>query len=95
MKLAFLLHFQRHANVSKERTSLADIDGAPKFRITFTSLSVSSQRLQIEAGRWSKPHSTPRNERLILCRFCNKLGDEFHLLFECILYNQLGQELIN
>ena len=37
------------------------------------------------AGRWSKPHSTPRNERL--CRLCNKLEDEFHLLAECTLYN--------
>ena len=49
-------------------------------------------RLQNEAGRRSKPHSTPRNERLRI--FCNKLEDEFHLLFECTLYNQLRQELI-
>ena len=34
----------------------------------------------------------PRNERLYI--FCNKLEDEFHLLFECTLYNQLRQELI-
>ena len=41
-----------------------------KFRIALTRLRVSSHRLQIEAGRWSKPNSTPRNERL--CRLCNK-----------------------
>ena len=64
-----------------------------KFRIALTRLREPSHRLQIEAGRWSKPHSTPRNERL--CIFCNKLEDEFHLLFECTLYNQLRQELIN
>ena len=57
-----------------------------KFRIALTKLRVSSHRLQIEAGRWSKPNSTPRNERL--CRL-NKLEDEFHLLLECTLYNQL------
>ena len=61
-----------------------------KFRIALTRLRVSSHRLQIEARRWSKPHSTPRNEGI----FCNKLEDEFHLLFECTLYNQLRQELI-
>ena len=63
-----------------------------KFRTAVTRLRVPSHRLQIEAGRWSKPNSTPRNERL--CRLCNKLEDEFHLLFECTLYNQLRQELI-
>ena len=62
------------------------------FRIALTRLRVSSHRLQLEAGRWSKPHSTPTNERL--CMFCNKLEDEFHLLFECRLYNLLRQELI-
>ena len=63
-----------------------------KCRIALTILRVSSHRLQIEAGRWSKPHSTLRNERL--CSICNKLEDEFHLLFECTLYNKLRQELI-
>ena len=53
---------------------------------------MSSHRLEIAAGRWRKPYSTPRNERLCIC--CNKLEDEFHLLFECTLYNQLRQELI-
>ena len=33
-----------------------------------------------------------RNERLWI--FCNKLEDQFHLLFECTLYNQFRQELI-
>ena len=57
-----------------------------RFRIALTRLRVSSHRLEIEAVRWSKPNRKPRNERL--CRLCNKLEDEFHLLFDCTLYNQ-------
>ena len=46
---------------------------------------MSSHRLCIEAGRWNRPHPTPREQRL--CTVCNQLEDEYHLLFECSLYN--------
>ena len=39
----------------------------------------------IEAGRWNRPHRTPREQRI--CAVCNQLEDEYHLLFECRLYN--------
>ena len=91
------LHASNRADCYKEIASFGfqtylDKLSIRKFRIALTRLRVTSHRLQIEAGRWSKPHSTPRNERL--CIFYNKLEDELHLLFECTLYNQLRQELI-
>ena len=50
-----------------------------------TRLRVSSHRLNIEAGRWSRPQITAREERK--CLICNKLEDEYHFLFECALYD--------
>ena len=40
---------------------------------------LGSHYLPIETGRWSRK---PREERL--CASCNVLGDEKHLLFDCI-----------
>ena len=56
-----------------------------KFRVALSKLRTSSHRLLIESGRWNRPHPIPREQRL--CTFCNKLEDEFHLLFECSLYS--------
>ena len=56
-----------------------------KFRVALSRLRMSSHRLLIEAGRWTKPRRTPRDQRL--CTICNKIEDEYHLLFECTLYN--------
>ena len=58
-----------------------------KFRIALTQLRVSSHRLEIESGRWSRPNKTPRENRK--CKLCNSLEDEYHFLFECSLYNKL------
>ena len=56
-----------------------------KFSVALSKLRMSSHRLCIEAGRWNRPHPTPREQRL--CTVCNQLEDEYHLLFECSLYN--------
>lgn len=58
-----------------------------KFRTALSKLRVSSHRLEIEVGRWSRPTRTPIDDRK--CRICNKLEDEFHFLFECQLYSDL------
>ena len=63
-----------------------------KFRQALTRLRVSSHRLEIETGRWHKPHKIPRNERK--CQFCNSLEDEFHFLLECSLYTNLRKRYI-
>ena len=59
------------------------------FRQALTKLRLSSHRLEIESGRWTKPLITPRENRL--CKQCNNLEDEFHFLFECPLYNDIRQ----
>jgi len=53
----------------------------PKFSYSMTKLRVSSHRLSIESGRWSKPNPTPLSERN--CLFCNLLEDEYHFVLEC------------
>ena len=64
-----------------------------KFRSAMTKLRVSSHRLEVEIGRWSRPVSTPFDERK--CRICDKLEDEFHFLFECSLYADLRKQYIS
>lgn len=64
-----------------------------KFRIALTKLRVSSHRLEIEVGRWSRPNRTPIDERK--CFYCNKLEDEFHFLLECYLYKDLRKIYIH
>jgi len=54
-----------------------------------TKLRVSSHRLSIESGRWSKPNRTPLSERN--CLFCNLLEDEYRFDLECNLYNTLRE----
>ena len=43
---------------------------------------VSSHRLQIEAGRWSRPIRTPIIDEH-KCIVCNYLEDEYHFILEC------------
>ncbi len=64
-----------------------DIITVRKFRVGLTKLRVSSHRLEVEAGRWHKPTSTPFDMRK--CPICNVLEDEFHFLIECPLYTEL------
>jgi len=58
-----------------------------KYRVA--RLRLSSHRLHIETGRWS---NTPREDRK--CALCNKLEDEFHLLFECKAYDDIRVKYI-
>ena len=51
-----------------------------KYRTSLTKLRVSSHKLEIESGRWTKPVKTPRTERV--CKFCHTLEDEFYFVIE-------------
>lgn len=64
-----------------------------KYRHAMTRLRVSSHRLEVEAGRWHKPVSTPFNERK--CRVCDNIEDEYHFMVECQLYQELREKYIN
>ena len=58
-----------------------------KFIYSMTKLRVSSHRLSMQSGRWSKPNPTPLSERN--CLFCNFLEDEYHFVRECNVYYTL------
>ena len=58
-----------------------------KYRNASSRLRCSSQRLEIESGRWHRPVRKPVDERK--CKNCNVVENEFHFLFECSLYNDL------
>ena len=64
---------------------------------------VSAHRLEMVAGRWTKPNKTPLEHRK--CKQCNTLEDEFHFVLEFVIHllidelidyvsNQLDNELI-
>ena len=63
-----------------------------KYRFNLTRLRVSSHRLRIESGRWSKPNPTPVEQRT--CIVCNRLEDEYHFVIECNLYTDLRVKYI-
>ena len=58
-----------------------------KFRKKMSRYRVWSHRLEIEAGRWTKPNKTPLENRK--CKQCNTLEDEYHFVLECVLYKEL------
>ena len=76
-------HFQpylEHINVSK-------------FSQALSKLRISSHRLEIEAGRWVRPHSIPVNDRK--CAVCQVLEDEYHFVLECRMYTELRRKYIS
>lgn len=64
-----------------------------KYRKSLSQLRLSSHRLEVEVGRWAKPHKVPYENRK--CKVCNTLEDEFHFLLECPLYTDLRKLYIN
>jgi len=55
-----------------------------------TNIAGYVTRINIERGRWN---GTPRNERI--CRFCNKVEDEYHFLFECTIYSTIRETYLS
>ena len=63
-----------------------------KFRHALSKVRMSSHRLEIEAGRWHRPHSIPLDERK--CRVCNIIEDKFHFILECTLFQNIRKKYI-
>ena len=63
-----------------------------KFRIALTKLHMSSQRLEIEMGRWTRPKRIQFYDRK--CKLCNKLEDEINFVLECPLYGGIRKHYI-
>ena len=66
--------------------SLSDV-----YRTTLCKLRLSNNKLEVTKGRYN---GTPRINRL--CRSCNssKIGDEYHLIFECDKFQTLRDKYI-
>ena len=47
--------------------------------------------MAIETGRYAKPIATPIDKRL--CFHCKQVENEYHLIFECSLYNSERKSL--
>ena len=103
LKDVFVQNWNERLNLSSRATfyrSFAEFKFQPylnivnvsKFRIALTQLRVSSHRLEIETGRWTKPNKISRENRK--CQVCSILEDEFHFLFECYLYKDLRKQYI-
>ena len=54
-------------------------------RRNLTKLRISAHSLAIETGRYTRPQKTDINKRL--CFYCKNVESEFHMVFECNLYN--------
>ena len=60
-------------------------------RIALTKLRISSHKLMIEKGRYSRQYIPPEER---LCPFCqSKTEDEKHFLLYCVLYDTLRESL--
>ena len=61
-------------------------------RAALARLLCSSHTLNVETGRWKRP-LIPYERRF--CNVCNmKIEDEYHIIFECPLYEDLRKQLI-
>ena len=63
-----------------------------KYRYVMSKLRMSLHRQHVETGRWSKPKTTPLNERT--CNNCNIREDEFHFVLECKLFTDIRNRYI-
>ena len=63
-----------------------------KFRFSLSRLRMSSHRLNIESGRWSKPTPIPIDQRI--CNICHVLEDEFHFVLQCEAYIDIREMYI-
>ena len=70
---------------------ILEVINVPAHRASLIRLVCSSHRLGIETGRWSRPVIPQENRK---CAICNRLDDEYHLLFECANFIELRQKLI-
>ena len=62
-----------------------------KFCQAFSRLRMSSNRLEIESGRWARPNSIPWDDRK--CNICSVLEDELHFVLECSRFAELRKNI--
>ena len=84
--------FYKELITKHEYCNLLRIIDNKKHRISVTKLIMSSHRLHIETGRWTRP-VTQRQDRL--CETCpGHVEDEYHVILECNRYNEMRSRFI-
>ena len=78
---------------SFEHKKYLEVLNVTKYRKSLSRLRLSSHRLEVEVGRWTKPNKTPIQNRK--CKFCHVLEDEFHFLLECPFYSHLRKRYLH
>ena len=64
-------------------------------RMALSRFIMSSHCLCVETGRWRRPDPIPYERKRRYCASCrNKIEDEYHMLFECELYDELRNTLV-
>ena len=69
-----------------------DIINVKKIQLSLSRLRLSSHKLEIEAGRWTKPEKTPFDNRK--CILCKTVEDEFHFVLECGINKDIRKQYI-
>ena len=64
----------------------------PKYRHYFVKFVTRNHTLAVVTGNWHKPRPIPYNQRL--CNICNKVEDEYHVIFECRKFDNLRKRYI-
>ncbi len=70
--------FKRELKFEKYLTILST-----KLRVNFTRFRLSNHKLPIELGRH---YNIERSQRK--CHLCEVIGDEYHVIFECALFQE-------
>lgn len=64
----------------------------PKYRYQFVKFVTRNHKLGVVTGKWHKPRPIPYNQRL--CNECQKIDDEYHVIFECRKFTRLRQKYL-
>ncbi len=88
LKAASRTWFQTYLRMNPELTvhTIYDSTIPDSLRMKATRLRLSSHRLKVETGRWTRP-ITPQEQRLRNCS--EAIQDEEHVLFRCILSDHI------
>ena len=65
-----------------------------KYRVSLSKFRLSSHRLQIELGRYTRP-KTPAENRICRCCEDNVVEDEIHFLLTCKRYSDIRSEMLD
>lgn len=88
-----LLDFYTSLFLLLRSISLVNGRGLYEMLHCMTRLLLSSHNRTTEAGRWHRPNSIPRDDRISIV--CDKLEDEYYFSLVCVLHNDVRKIWIN